>query len=629
MYKRLMWLCVLSMVTTGVVPVQADVQDGLVAYFKLDEGIGTTATDASGNGNHGTLIGTNVGWTTGYDGASLSLAVPEAVEVDDRLEFPTAGMSVATGTIAVWVYLTDPQPGTSGRYIFGHSSAAGRSFADRFQIYMQDPTPPLPQRYSRKLDIGLGGSHNTKLDIVELPLKEWVHIAVTWNNGAYVVFVNGAQVDTGSYSGLTRFRSVANFGNDGCGQPYEAFCGMLDEARVYNRALVETEIKEIHQLPGVPVAPRIRAWDPNPANGARDVVLPLLQWKSQDTFTLHNVYVGTSPDLTAADLIGPRHPLKMFFYVPPLQPGVTYYWRVDAIDADLVTVHTGDVWSFLAQPPTAYDPAPADGMNTVLGAPVLTWSKGTNALKHHLYFGDNLDAVKQGAAGVDKGLLTDATFTPADLKQATTYYWRVDEIGPGDVVKAGSVWSFTTVVPVDDFESYDDNLDAKTTIFDTWIDGLTNGLSGSIVGNATAPFAEQAVVHGGKQSMPLDYNNVKAPFYSEAERTFAPVEDWTANGVDTLVLYIRFKAGSKAAPVYVQLKDSANKTGMVAATSVSAAQWTEWKIPLSEFAAAGVNLTRIKAMVIGVGDKANPAAGGTGVLYVDDIGLAQPAPAVP
>jgi hypothetical protein len=321
----------------------------------------------------------------------------------------------------------------------------------------------------------------------------------------------------------------------------------------------------------------------------------------------------------------------MFFYVPGLQPGTTYYWRVDEIDPDTGAAYTGDVWSFLAQPVTAYDPVPANGSNTASLASSLAWSKGTNALKHHLYFGDSLDAVRQGATGVDKGVVEETTFAAGDLQQATTYYWRVDEIGPGDVVKAGEVWSFTTVVPVDDFESYNDDLDAKTTIFDTWIDGLTNGLSGSIVGNAVAPFAEQTMVHGGKQSMPLDYNNVKTPFYSEAEQTFAPVQDWTANGVDTLVLYIRSKAGSKAAPVYVQLKDASNKTGTVTAEAalVSAAKWTEWKIPLSQFAAAGVNLAKIKTLTIGVGDKANAAAGGTGVLFVDDIGLAKPVPAVP
>jgi hypothetical protein len=449
---------------------------------------------------------------------------------------------------------------------------------------------------------------------------------VTWNNGAYVVYVNGAQVDSGSYSGLTTFRSVANFGNDGCGDPYEAFCGMLDEARVYNRAITAAETKEIVQLPAVPVAPRIRAWEPSPADGARNVMLPLLTWKSVDTIMLHNVYVGTDPNLTAANLVGPRQPLKMFFYVPGLQPGTTYYWRVDEIDPDGTTVHTGDVWSFLAQPATAYDPVPASGASTTSLAPVLTWSKGTNALKHHLYFGDSQDAVKQGVANADKGVLEDATFTPTGLQEATTYYWRVDEIGPGDVVKAGEMWNFTTVVPVDDFESYTDAEGSR--IYETWVDGWTNS-TGSTVGYTLAPFAEQKVVHGGKQSMPLDYNNMKTPFYSEAERTFAPVQDWTANGLDTLVLYVRAKAGSKAAPLYVQLKDASNKTGIVTAEAalVSAARWTEWKIPLSQFTAAGVNLAKVKVLSLGVGDKANAAAGGTGVLYVDDIGLAKPAPA--
>jgi hypothetical protein len=619
MYEKLMLICLLLIVTAGVIPVRADLQDGLVAYFKLDEGSGTAAADASGSGNHGTLIGPTLGWVTGYDGAALACAAPAATEIADRLEFPTTGMSVTAGTVCIWGYLADPQPSTSGRYFFGHTTQP--QFNNRIQIYMQEGTTP-----SRLLDIGLGDNHSAKVDIKEMPMKEWLHVAMTWNNGALVVYVNGEKVSDGTYSGLTALHPVANFGNDGSIPPYEAFGGMLDEARVYNRAITAAEVKEIFQLPHVPHAPRIKAWGPSPADGARDVMLPLLQWKSLDTIKLHDVYVGTDPNLAAADLLGPRQPLKMFFYVPGLQPGTTYYWRVDEIDPDGTTVHAGDVWSFLAQPATAYDPVPASGANTASPAAALAWSKGTNALTHHLYFGDNLDAVKQGAADVDKGVLTEKTFAPGDLQQATTYYWRVDEVGPGDVVKAGEVWSFTTVVPVDDFESYTD--DEGSRIYETWIDGWTNS-TGSTVGYTQAPFAEQTIVHGGKQSMPLDYNNVKTPFYSEAEQTFAPVQDWTANGVDTLVLYVRSKAGSKAAPVYVELKDASNKTGIVVADAalVSAAQWTEWKIPLSQFADAGVNLAKVKTLSLGVGDKANPAAGGTGVLFVDDIGLAKPAPA--
>jgi hypothetical protein len=305
--------------------------------------------------------------------------------------------------------------------------------------------------------------------------------------------------------------------------------------------------------------------------------------------------------------------------VQGLQPGTTYYWRVDEIDA-AGAVQAGDVWSFVAQALTAYHPTPSDGATDASPAPVLTWLPGQTAIKHHLYFGDSSDAVTQGAAGVDKGELTDPNFTPGVLESLATYYWRVDELVAGGTVRAGPIWRFTTCLSVDDFESYTDDLAAQTTIFDTWIDGLTNGLSGSIVGNDPAPFAEQKIVHGGKQSMPLDYNNVKSPFYSEAEREFSPVQDWTAKGADTLVLYVRGRAGNAATQLYVAIEDSTKHLAVVAYPDTAitgATKWTPWKVPLSSF--AGVNLAKVKKMYIGVGDRKTPVAGGAGRLYIDDI----------
>ncbi len=254
-------------------------------------------------------------------------------------------------------------------------------------------------------------------------------------------------------------------------------------------------------------------------------------------------------------------PVAMYFHVPGLTPGTTYYWRVDEIEMDMTTVHTGNVWTFIGQPVTAYLPTPASGANDASTDPnmTVTWLAGTSATGHHVYFGDNQEAVSAGGSAVDKGMVTGTTFAPGRLEPLTTYYWRVDEIGLANAVSQGPVWTFTTCLPVDDFESYNDDVDAKTTIFDTWIDGLTNGLSGSTVGNFQAPFAERRIVHGGKQSMPLDYNNVNSPWYSEAERQWATPQNWTAEGADTLHLFVRGNATNGLGTLYVAVEDSGGK----------------------------------------------------------------------
>jgi hypothetical protein len=104
------------------------------------------------------------------------------------------------------------------------------------------------------------------------------------------------------------------------------------------------------------------------------------------------------------------------------------------------------------------------------------------------------------------------------------------------------VWSFTTAdfLVVDDMETYNDEEDGGMRIYETWIDGYTDSLSGSTVGNIDPPFAEQTIVHGGKQSMPMDYNNIGTPHYfSQAYREFAPLQNWTVNGLSDLVLWVR------------------------------------------------------------------------------------------
>jgi hypothetical protein len=55
------------------------------------------------------------------------------------------------------------------------------------------------------------------------------------------------------------------------------------------------------------------------------------------------------------------------------------------------------------------------------------------------------------------------------------------------------------------------------------------------------------------------------------------------------------------------------------------ATWTEWRIELQEFAAQGVNLANVNTITIGFGDKNNLQAGGSGMVFFDDIRLYRPA----
>jgi hypothetical protein len=152
-----------------------------------------------------------------------------------------------------------------------------------------------------------------------------------------------------------------------------------------------------------------------------------------------------------------------------------------------------------------------------------------------------------------------------------------------------------------------------------WLDGFDNpATNGSIVGHTDPPFAEQTIVHGGSQSMPFAYDNAVGK--SEATYVLTSNHDWTIKGINTLTIWYRGDSANAAEPMYVVLNDSA----VVVHDNPDAAQrasWTEWKIDLQAFADQGANLANVTSITIGLGNRANPTAGGAGMLYFDDIRL--------
>jgi hypothetical protein len=191
---------------------------------------------------------------------------------------------------------------------------------------------------------------------------------------------------------------------------------------------------------------------------------------------------------------------------------------------------------FFQVPIQAREPSPADAAVNVGVDAELVWRPGREATSHKVFFGTDEAAVADGTAAA--GTVTERRYTPAALNLGTKYFWKVDEIGDAGTYE-GNLWSFTTreYAVVDDFESYTD--DEGSRIYETWVDGLTDGKSNSVVGYLVAPFAERTIIHGGKQSMPVEYNNVNTPFFSEASREFAPAQNWTVSGADSLNLWVR------------------------------------------------------------------------------------------
>jgi hypothetical protein len=351
------------------------------------------------------------------------------------------------------------------------------------------------------------------------------------------------------------------------------------------------------------------------------------------------LYVHTTHDgvyvynLVNATTLGALHTRYTKAKLDALSGDTNPNWGFDVVEGGtrmLLSAGLGKVIE-IVDARIASTPNPPRQVVDVSQTGVLRWSPGAAAAAHDVYFGVDQEAVAQATpatAGIYQGrqTLEETSYDPGPLEWGKIYYWRIDEVNeanPNSPWK-GTVWTFTTAnfLVVDDMESYTD-VDGQR-IYQTWIDGYPDR-NGATVGNLAEPFAEQTIVHGGRQSMPLDYNNGKKPFYSEAELPFATAQDWTVNGGCTLALFVRGTATNSAATLYVAIEDSAGKSAMVThpdAALLTKTVWTEWKIPLSSF--TGVNPAQVKKLYLGVGDRTSPKLGGFGRLYFDDICVVKP-----
>jgi len=103
-----------------------------------------------------------------------------------------------------------------------------------------------------------------------------------------------------------------------------------------------------------------------------------------------------------------------------------------------VGMGTGDCQCYAGGGQTkATNPNPANGSTSVSTTADLSWTAGTGATSHDVYFGTS------SSSPTSRGNQTGTTYDPGTMAEGTTYYWRIDEVG--DETITGDLWNFTTV----------------------------------------------------------------------------------------------------------------------------------------------------------------------------------------
>lgn len=227
-------------------------QSGPKAAWGFEEGSGSVAADSSGNNNSGTLLDSPA-WVTGRIGGGLSFdGVDDGVQVPDA-----ASLDFTTGvTMSAWIRMSN-QPDNAA-VLIKESTATGWSYA----LYFNNSH--WLKAYVRLAD----GYHYAQLT-EPLPLDEWLYVAATFDGTTIRLFVNGEESATESASGsIVTSNESLWLGVDQNGG--DRFAGEIDELRLYDRALSQSEIINDATLAADPSAP-LQVTAVTPADGALGV----------------------------------------------------------------------------------------------------------------------------------------------------------------------------------------------------------------------------------------------------------------------------------------------------------------------------------------------------------------------
>jgi len=206
---------------SATTPAAPPLSQNLMAAYAFNEGTGSSVPDASGHGNSGTL--SNTTWTTSgkygnalaFNGTSATVNIPDS-----------ASLHLTTGmTLEAWVYPTN---------VAGAWRDVIMKGSDEYYLEATSSAGP-PATGGKTIGGALTGSS-------ALPANTWSHLAGTYDGTTLRLYVNGAEVASRAQTGsIATTTNPLQIGGDSFFGQY--FQGMIDEVRVYNRALTPAEIQ--------------------------------------------------------------------------------------------------------------------------------------------------------------------------------------------------------------------------------------------------------------------------------------------------------------------------------------------------------------------------------------------------
>ncbi|MEO5953384.1 MAG: LamG-like jellyroll fold domain-containing protein, partial [Chloroflexia bacterium] len=223
-------------------------ENGAVAAFGFDEASGLSVLDSSGSANVGTLLGAARIAKGKYGGAVVFDGI------DDVIEIPSsASLNLPLGlTLEAWIFPTLTQ-----------SSWHAILHKEKDAYYLSSSSPDGIMHPAG------GGIYNEKEQYTAgssaIPLNSWSHLATTHDGVLIRIYLNGVEVGARSVGGAVEVNGLPlRIGGNSYINQY--FRGMIDEVRIYNRALTATEIQTDMNTP-------IGNSVPQPPSGLR--VVPL------------------------------------------------------------------------------------------------------------------------------------------------------------------------------------------------------------------------------------------------------------------------------------------------------------------------------------------------------------------